>query len=218
MKQAFFFVFLLSNIFAFSQDQEHIKIEEEINGKRLEIYVSNSDTISYDVFLKINTTDFRRSSSRPVLKTIGPNSRVHMITLIKLKDKKGLYEPLLIANKIAHSLSIKKNNEDINLKIDNAFTDKKVYLISDDSCNTCPKIEQILHTNYIKFIGLHKKKDASQIIKLFPDLKSYKITLLKSKNKPILKIETHIYSDITTIKSFMDILNEEFKELEIKEN
>lgn len=212
----FFFLMFFSNIY--SQDEEHIKIEEEINGKRLELYVTNTDTLSYDVFLKINTTDYRRPSKRPVLKTIGPKSRVHMITLIKLNNKEGRYEPLLIANKVAHTLNVRKDDQDLNLKIDKAFTDKTVYLISDESCKTCPKIEKILHTNYIKFINLHKIRDKAQIIKLFSDLQAYKMATLKSKQKPILKIESHIYTDISTIKNFMDILNEEFKELEIKEN
>mgnify|MGYP000946228819 FL=1 len=65
---------------------------------------------------------------------------------------------------------------------------------------------------------MHKIRDKAQIIKLFSDLQAYKMATLKSKQKPILKIESHIYTDISTIKNFMDILNEEFKELEIKEN
>lgn len=218
MKVLYLLFFFLCSFNLFSQEEEHIKIIEVDNGKRLELYVTNTDTISYDVFLKINTTDYRRPSKRPVLKTIGPNSKVHMITLIKLKGKEGSYEPLLIANKVAHTLNVRKDNQNLNLKIDEAFTDRTIYLISDESCTTCPKIEQILHTNYIKFINLHKTRDKAQIIKLFPDLQTYKMATIKSKQKPILKIESHIYTDISTLKSFMDILNEEFKTLDLKEH
>lgn len=41
-----------------------------------------------------------------------------MITLIKLKGKEGVYEPLLIADKVPHTLTVRKDNQNINLKVD----------------------------------------------------------------------------------------------------
>ena len=83
-------LFLTITFYGLSQNNhEFVSIKEKVTGKRVELYAINTNNISYDVFLMVETKDYRRSSSRPVLKTVPANSEVRMITMVKLNEKEG---------------------------------------------------------------------------------------------------------------------------------
>jgi hypothetical protein len=78
MKYLYTCFILLSVVFnSFSQkDHEFVSIKEKVTGKRVELFAVNTNTIGYDVFLMVETNDYRRSSSRPVMKHVPANSKV----------------------------------------------------------------------------------------------------------------------------------------------
>lgn len=180
---------------------EYVSIVEKKVGKRTDLYAVNTGNNSYDVFLMVDTEDFRRSSSRPVLKTIPPNSEVKMITLIKLKGKKGKYTYTLVVNEIGYELNVRKDHEDFQLKIDNALKNKKVTLYTKDSCNLCITTKRLLENNYIKYDEFNIDKDSTHLIRLIKDYKRKNIDT--RTYSPVIKIEDSLY---TKVKSKNDLI------------
>ena len=113
MRLIFTTLFCVSLFFVgFSQEKEHphVKLVEEKNGKRLELFAVNTDTIPYVVFLRVTTSDYRRTSKRPILKDIPKNSKELLKTLILLDGKEGLYDATFIVNEVAPSMNIQKDH------------------------------------------------------------------------------------------------------------
>ena len=203
------FLFLLITFNSLSQNEhEFVSIKEKVNGKRVELFAVNTNSISYDVFLMVETKDYRRSSSRPVLKTIPPNSKVRMITMVKLNGKEGIYNYTLVVNEIAYDLSIKKDHEDFEVKIDDALKTKKVTLFIKGICSLCDETKNILDSNRIQFEEINIDKDSTQLIKLIKEYKYHKVD--KRTYAPILKIEDSLYTTIKTKNELIDALKHHF--------
>ena len=196
------FIFLIS-LSIFSQNtHKHVSLKEKKTGKRLELIAINTDSISYDVFLRVTTNDYRRTSLRPVLKTLPPNSQTKLITMVKLDGTEGVYDSTFIVNEVSYELAIKKDNEDINLKVDNSLKDKKITVFTKDHCILCNSLKSILIKNDVKFQEYNISNDSLNLIRLAKELKIKKIN--HTSNLPIFKIKDSLY---TTIKSQNDLLD-----------
>ena len=202
-------LFLLITFNSLSQNNhEFVSIKEKITGKRIELIAVNTNTISYDVFLMVETSDYRRSSSRPVLKTIPPNSEVRMITMVKLNGKEGKYNYTLVVNEISYDLSIKKDHENFEIKIDDALKAKKITLFTTDICDLCDETKNLLDNNRISYEEYNVDKDTTLLIKL---IKEYKHNTVDTKTyAPILKIEDSLYTTIKTKHELIDALKNHF--------
>lgn len=122
MKLVTTYLLLLFSAFCFAQkNHKFVTIKEKINGKRIELFAENTDNKSYDVFLMVNTQDFRKSSSRPTIKTVPANGRIKMITLIKLVGKEGKYDYKVVVNEKAGKLKVKKDKNEL-LKINDSLS------------------------------------------------------------------------------------------------
>ena len=204
----FFCTLLLSPLVEAQKKHEFVSIKEKTVGKRIELFAVNTSSISYDVFLMVETQDFRRSSSRPVLKTIPPNSEVKMITLIKLKGKEGKYTYTLVVNEVAYDLNVKKNHDDFEVKIDDALKTKKVTLFTKDVCDLCNQTKSLLGANYIKYDEFNIDRDSTQLIRLIKEYKSNKVNARTFA--PILKIEDSLYTNIKTKEELITALQNHF--------
>lgn len=203
------FLFLLITVKSTSQNNhEFVSLTEKTNGKRIELFAVNTNNIPYDVFLMVETEDFRRSSSRPVIKTVPANSQVKMITLIKLNEKQGKYTYTLIVNEVSYDLSVRKDHSDFEIKIDDALKTKKVTLFTKDDCSLCTTTKRILETNYIVYEEFNMDKDSLLIKDL---LKEYKTEEINNKTSaPILKIEDSLYTTLKSKRDLIDALKQHF--------
>ncbi len=179
--------FLLNTIQSTSQNKhEFVSIKEKVTGKRIELYAVNTNSISYDVFLMVETENYRRSSSRPILKTVPGNSEVKMITMVKLNGKEGTYNYTLVVNEIAYDLSIKKDQDDFEVKIEDALNANKVTLFTKDVCNLYDETKNLLDNNRIKYEEFNVDRDSTQLIKL---IKEYKYNKVDARTyAPIIKV------------------------------
>lgn len=203
------FLFLLITVSSTSQNEhEFVSIKEKVTGKRVELFAVNSNDISYDVFLMVETSDYRRSSSRPILKTIPANSEVKMITMVKLNGKEGKYTYTLVVNEIAYDLSIKKDHENFEVKIDDALNAKKVTLFTKNVCNLCDETKNLLEKNRVKYEEYNIDTDSTQLIKLIKDYKHNNVE--KRTYAPIIKIEDSLYTNIKTKHELIDVLKNHF--------
>lgn len=202
-----FFLLLFISAFSFAQQTESEKVVllKKQNGKRLEFYAKNTDSVSYSVFLRIVTTDYRRSSNRPVLKVIPANSETHLITLIKLIDKPGDYEQQFIVNEISQKLHIRKNFENFEIKIDDALKTESITIFESDDCTLCETAKTLFNNHKIAFNTKHIVKD-SEALELL--LNNSGIAKDSIKNSPfILQIKSKVYTSISTEKALIDTIN-----------
>lgn len=202
-----FFFFLTLNIIAQKQ-HKHVTLSEKKQGKRVILYASNTDSIAYDVFLKVDTKDFRRSSNRPIIKNIPANSKIKLLTLIQLTNTKGIYKSTFIVNVVSYGMQINKDHEALDFKIDRALKSRHVTIFTKNRCNICPVATKILRSNNINYTEYNIDKDSINYIKTIKILKTN--GNIKESLIPILKVGDKIYNNIKTIDDFTRILRTTF--------
>jgi len=203
-----FLVFLIffTTLFCFSQNtnEKKVKLIEKLNGKRLELYAKNTDTTTHVVFLRITTNDYRRSSNRPVLKPVEPNSETHLLTLIKLAGSEGTYEHQFIVNEVSNNLKFRKDDDDMQINFDSALKTAKIIIYSSDNCEFCDDTKTLFNKNRIAFIDKYIEKDKTALIKL---LKKYRKSTENLNNESlIIQIESEIYRGIKDKKELLEVL------------
>ncbi len=117
MRVAFFILFLPVFTLLKAQDTTKVKIIEEKAKKRIVLSAENITDKSQDVFFMVNATGFRRSASRPMIKTIPANTKVHLITLIPLANVESKYDYRLIVQDETTNIGIRKDRSPIKLKL-----------------------------------------------------------------------------------------------------
>lgn len=190
-------------------DHKHVKLLEEVKGKRYELLIQNTDSISYDIFLRVETNDFRRSSERPILQTIPGNSKKKVLTMVKLNEKPGNYTYILVVNEVSYALEIDKDFEIIDFKLNKALKNKKVVLYTKDDCVICPDAKHILTKNKISYTEYNLDKDTTNYDKIIKEFKAIK-PKSEFNHIPILKIEDQLFNDIKNLEDFIQALRDGF--------
>ena len=204
-------LFLFSSVlFCFSlvanaqKAHPHVKLVEEKNGKRLNLFAENSSDEKYLVFLRIVTSDFRRAGDRPVLTEIEPHSKIKLITLIKLEGAEGNYDATFIVNNASQDIRLRKDTEDFEIKIDDKINHRPIQIYTDSNCSLCKKTKFLLNTrglNYNEYFSTDTKRLDSVLLKHGK----------QKKGLPILIIEDSLYNNITTEKQVIDALDTHYK-------
>ena len=208
-----FLIFLLFSysLTSFSQNvgDEKVTLIKKQNGKRLEFYAKNTDTINYVVFLRVTTKDYRRSSNRPVLKPIEPNSETYLLTLIKLAGTAGEYEHQFIVNEVSSNLEIRKDHDDMQINLDDALKTAKFTIYESDNCNFCDETKTLFNQNKIAFKNKHIEKDKATLIK---QLKKMGKSIDKlDQELLVIQIESNIYLGIRNKKQLLEALKAHIK-------
>lgn len=185
----------------------HVTLKEHLMGKRLQIIAVNTDTISYDVFLKVNTDDYRRSSLRPIIKTLPPKSETTLITMIKLNDKEGTYNTTFIVNEVRLDLKMRKDYENLNLKIDKALKINEISIFTKNDCSLCDDLKTVLVDNGLKFEEYNITNHANNLEKLSEALKNNGTSL--NVTIPVVKINNSIYTEIKSKTDLIEALRKE---------
>jgi glutaredoxin len=211
MKQLFLLViiFFLSVTGYAQNEHKFVKLKEVKKGKRVSLYAENTDSISYDVFLKVETKDYRRSSNRPIIRTIAPKTKVKLLTLIQLTNTKGKYHSMFVVNEVAYALEVDKNNDHLSFKLDKAIKDKKVILYTKDDCLICPDVKRILDNNKIGFTEYNIDKDSTNYLKIIKEFQNDKENRRKNRI-PMLKVENQVFNTIKSLDDFVVALRQAF--------
>lgn len=117
MRGVFFILFLSLFVSVKAQDTTKVKIIEEKTKKRIVLSAENVTNKSQDIFFMVNATGFRRSASRPMIKTIPAKTKIHLITLIPLANIESKYDYRLIVQDETTSIDIRKDRNPIKLKL-----------------------------------------------------------------------------------------------------
>ncbi len=211
MKSLFLFATLLFlSLIGYAQnDHKFVKLKEVKKGKRVSLYAENTDSISYDVFLKVETKDFRRSSNRPIIRTIAPKTKVKLLTLIQLANTDGKYNSMFVVNEVAYALEVDKDKEGLSFKLDKAIKDKKVILYTKDDCLICPDAKRILENNKISFTEYNIDKDSTNYLKIIKEFQDDKDNRRKNRI-PMLKVENQVFNTIKSLDDFVAALRQAF--------
>jgi hypothetical protein len=202
-----FIVLLFISCLSFAQQtkNENVELVKKQNGKRLEFFAKNIDSVSYSVFLRIETEDYRRSSNRPVLQVIPANSETHLITLIKLSDKPGDYKEQFIVNKISQSLNFRKDFDDIQINIDEALKTEDITIFESENCELCNEAKNLFNAYQIAFKTKDITEDQQKLEKLLKKAGQANYDIQNAVF--ILKIKESIYTNITTKTALIDTIN-----------
>ncbi|MGV6831357.1 MAG: hypothetical protein ACWA5P_07340 [bacterium] len=147
-----FLIGLRPSVLQAQTPSDYVKLVAVEQGKRILLKAVNKGDQAYSVFLMVKTDDFRKSASRPVLKTISPNSEELLITLIKLNDNTdSTYETDFIVNEIPSGLSVDKTHDSFDRKLDKAIDEENTILVRSKECSSCDKVESYLIRKKVSF-------------------------------------------------------------------
>lgn len=213
MNSNFKYRFILLTFFMFSflcfsqkNNKRNVTLIEKQNGKRLELFAKNEDSTSYVVFLRVSTDNYRRTSNRPVLTTVAPNSETHLLTLIKLAGKPNEYEKQFIVNEVSQNLSFRKDDDDFQINFDSALKTTKITIFESNNCEFCNEAKALFDKYKIAYNTKHVKKNSSELI-----------ALLKKSGKPYnntasdifdIQIKQDIYRNITNKEVLFNVLKQ----------
>jgi len=154
--------FLISAIYILSfssfAQKNGVKIIEKKTSKRHLIYAENTTSESRSVFLKVNSTGYRRTADRPVIKHIPPKSKTLLITLIPLKNIESNYTYIFTANKDLNNLNVNRTKAAKEISLSKVMKSELVIFTTDD-CPKCVSLIEILKTKRIKHreVNINKK-------------------------------------------------------------
>lgn len=203
------FLILLYNSFcSFSQNnnKRNVTLIEKQNGKRLELFAKNQDSISYAVFLRVTTNNYRRTSNRPVLTHIKPNSETHLLTLIKLANKPATYESQFIITDVSQKISFRKDFEDFQVNFDQSLKTKKITIYESEHCAFCEETKLLFKDHKIAFTTKQIVKDQKELLKALAA--SGKSTEHINNETLIIQVKEDIYLGITNKKELVNVLKQ----------
>lgn len=161
------------------------------------------------VFLRVTTTDHRRTSKRPILKEIPGNSKLLLKTLILLDGKEGIYNPTFIVNEVTTNLRMRKTHDDFDLNVSTTKLTTKVLIFTNTTCDLYNEAITILEENAFSYknYNLETSTEALNLLQSKLD-DSQSIEDLKF---PVITIEDKMYTDIKTRDEFIKILKVHFE-------
>ncbi len=135
---------------SFAQDKAVILVEKKL-PKRTILYAKNTTDSPQNIFLKVNPTGYRKSSSRPLIKTIPAQMELEMITLIPLKDVTSSYTYTLIVNDKPNTIEVHRS-EGPKKEANTADIMKTDFVIfTKNECEKCEKILEGLQEKHIPY-------------------------------------------------------------------
>lgn len=180
--------------------EKPIKIVTQDIPNRLAFYAVNETEQDYDVQITIKGTNFRQSAARPRLIRVPGASKVHLKTIILLRDKRPAYTYDLTVNDSLSKRALQKQFQRIKIK-----PRKPVTLYITDLCASCDSLVKALNeSNYL--FKIHRLNENPEIK---DQLKRSFSTPIDSLDKPIINMAGRLYTRIETYAQLLEELNKE---------
>ena len=93
-----------------SQDPEGIKITVRKGHKKITYIAENLTNTDIDLFFKVTSKGFRRSTDRPLITTIPAKTKKDLLTLIPLKDADTTHTYIAVITKPEFNVEIRKTD------------------------------------------------------------------------------------------------------------
>lgn len=195
-----FFVVSLFSLSVLAQ-KKPIRIVEEKTNNRLLLYAYNESESDYDVKLTVTGANFRQSRAKPRFIRVPAASKVHMWTLIPMRDKHADYTYTLDVNDSLSGRSLQKEYEKIKIK-----PKKQIVLYLPAGCAGCDSLINSMSRGDYHYTSFHLPEHPEiqrQLQKVFGS--SSPIDSLKT---PIVNLGGILHTKLETYAEIMEALKE----------
>ncbi|UJH67326.1 glutaredoxin domain-containing protein [Allomuricauda sp. SCSIO 65647] len=203
-----FLFFLLVTTSFFGQESPRVKVVEEAKGNRMAFYAYNEDHRDFDVLFKVKGTNFRQSAAKPRWIRIPSASKVHLKTIILLRNKKPQYNYTLDVNDSLSRRALKKEYTPIEIPPKMIQPKKHITIYVTETCPTCDSIIDKLNRNHYIFKSIRLSEK--------PKIKEYLSNALQAREKPldslqnpIINLGGYLYTWIKDYDMLLEELNKE---------
>jgi len=201
MKQLLHIFFLLFPLYLLAQTPD-VELIEDKQAKRWTLYAQNNTAIEQEAFLMIKGEGFRRSSDRPIIKKIPPNSKVVMVVLIPLKGVTPKYTKTFIFEEQLQAIKKRKGDgqkEHVNLL---PINPEQLTLFIENDCEKCTHLTKFLRSKRIKHRALDIKKNSAVFDMMWKHLKD-SVSGGQLIKLPVLMHKEKMYFDIINMEHFI---------------
>lgn len=179
-----------------------IKLTTEETTKRIEFYAVNENEQDFDVMITISGNNFRQSKARPRFVRLPATSKVHLKTILPLREKKASYTYDLVVNDSLSNRALKKEFELIKIE-----PKKRIIIYIPESCSSCDSLISPLNAGkylYTSYFLTEKPKIKEQLSKsLGPSV------ILDSLKTPIVNLGGRLNTEIETYAQLLKALKTE---------
>lgn len=201
MYKSFLTIFLILIISSPCLAQERpIKIETKELPRRLAFYAVNENEIDLDVKISITGENFRQSRARPRFIRVPATSKVHLQTLVVMRDKQPVYTYELEVNDSLSNRALRRDFELIKIE-----PKKKIVIYIPERCKSCDSITGPLNESYYLY--------TSYVLKDHPEIKKQlqpsfgRNTPLDSLEVPIVNLGGILHTKITNYEQLLEELH-----------
>ncbi|MEN8788287.1 MAG: hypothetical protein ABF293_02850 [Flavobacteriaceae bacterium] len=186
-------------LFSVSAQDRPIRIVEKDIPNRIALYAVNENEHDLDVKLTVSGTNFRQSRAKPRFIRVPATSKVHVKTLVLIRDKEPNYSFKIEVNDSLSNRALKKEYELISIK-----PGKPVVIYLTPNCEICDSLMlDVRNGRYIiDTLNLAKKpqiKDQLQIA--FGEAEP-----IDSLKTPIINIGGKLYTRIEKYDEILELL------------
>ena len=185
-----------------------IKIEEVPLNNRIAFYAVNETYTDYDVLFDVKGSNFRQSAVKPRLIRVPATSKVHLKTIILLRDKKPVYTKSLQVNDSLSNRALKKEFEILNIPPPKIKPEKQITIYTTNDCATCDSIvTRLTAENYVfRNVVLSEQPDVKDQLGKFLTKSSEEMDTI---SQPIISLGGKLYDWILSYDQLMEELGNE---------
>lgn len=202
MYQKVVFLYALCTIFNGYTQEKNIEIITEDIPNRIAFYAVNSTEQDLDVKFTLSGTNFRQSRAKPRYIRVPATSKVHMKTIVLIRDKRPSYTYDLSVNDSLSTRSLIKEYEKIKIK-----PPKQITVYVPGKCDQCDSL--IVPLSESKYLFNLVKLDEKQELKEQLQLAFGSETPIDSLNSPIVNLSGKLYTNLITYELLMEQVNKD---------
>ncbi len=194
------FCFALSHL---SAQVGPVKVTETKSKNRIAFFAENRTFTDYDVLFEVKGSNFRQSAAKPRWVRVPAASRVHLKTIILLRDKQPVYTKTLKTNDSLSKRALKKEFEVLDIPPPKIKPKKQITIYTSSGCASCDSIvSQLSSKNYIfRSVSLDEKPEVKEQLGKFLAKSTEE---MDSLSNPIISLDGRLYSWITSFDQMIE--------------
>nr|WP_299382175.1 hypothetical protein [Allomuricauda sp.] len=183
-----------------------VKVVESKSKTRIAFYAMNETFTDYDVLFEVKGSNFRQSAAKPRWIRVPATSKVHLKTIILLRDKQPSYTKSIKVNDSLSKRALKKEFEILDVPPPKIKPKKHITVYTSSVCPGCDSIVSRLEAeNYIfRSVSLDEQPDVKEQLGKYL---SKSATEMDTISKPIISLGGRLYSWITNYEQLIEELN-----------
>ncbi|MCL6265950.1 hypothetical protein [Flagellimonas myxillae] len=207
MRSCFLILLLLSVNFIWAQ-QGPVKVVETKSKNRIAFFAVNETHTPYDVLFDVKGSNFRQSAAKPRWIRVPAAAKVHLKTIILLRDKQPVYTKNLKVNDSLSKRALKKEFEVLDIPPPKITPKKQITVYTNSRCASCDSIITKLNTeNYIfRSVSLDEQPGVKEQLGKFLAKSTVE---MDSLSQPVISLGGRLYSWITSYDQLLEELEKD---------